>query len=427
MAERGVAAVVVRNTANHDARVLRCARTLRSLGYETVVLAVTSELESAERSLLQGVPVLRLTPRAPLAGLARRLRRGPGEPSRDRAAPVSPGNPGERSGPGPAARAYRLLRTLSYYRQAIAAIRRLRPSIVHCNDYNTMWIGVAARLLTGSAVVYDSHELWPDRNGRSEPRWWLLACEALFLRVADCSLATSPGHAAEIGRRHRVAPPRVIRNIAEQPPRNGSDAGRGASREQPGWDGHPTIAYAGAITAHRGLEQAIAALAQAPGVTLRTVGPGDERYLGLLSDLAARHGVEGRILLSPPVRPEHVVTELRHAAAGAALIQPACLSYTLSLPNKLFEYIAAGLPVLAADVPVIAEFVRSNGVGLVVGAGDTTAIARAMTEIAEPARNRELREAVREAASRLSWEREAEQLKLAYREAVGEAGAGAAR
>src|SRR5680860_1188095 len=136
-----------------------------------------------------------------------------------------------------------------------------------------MWIGVAARLLTGSAVVYDSHELWPDRNGRSEPRWWLLACEALFLRVADCSLATSPGHAAEIGRRHRVAPPRVIRNIAEQPPRNGSDAGRGASREQPGWDGHPTIAYAGAITAHRGLEQAIAALAQAPGVTLRTVGP----------------------------------------------------------------------------------------------------------------------------------------------------------
>jgi len=417
-----VAAVVVRNTASHDARVLRCARTLRSLGYETVVLAVTSERERARHSLLQGVPVLRVTPRTPLAGLAARLRRGRGEAGGDRA-PAGAGAPGGRAAPTPVARAYRLLRTLSYYRQAIAAIRRLQPRIVHCNDYNTMWIGVGARLLAGSAVVYDSHELWPDRNGRSEPRWWLLACEALFVRVADCSLATSPGHAAEIGRRHRVAPPRVIRNIAEQPPRNGTDAGWGDSREQPGWDGHLTIAYAGAVTTHRGLEQAIAALAQAPDLTLRTVGPGDERYVGVLRELAVRHGVEGRILLSPPVRPERVVTELRHAAAGAALIQPACLSYALSLPNKLFEYIAAGLPVLAADVPVIAEFVQSNGVGLVVGAGDTAAIARAMTEIVEPARNRELREAVGEAASRLSWEREAERLKLAYREAARRAGA----
>jgi glycosyltransferase involved in cell wall biosynthesis len=408
VAEAGIAAVLVRNTASHDARVLRCARTLRSLGYEAVVVAVTSEEEPQERSLAQGIPIVRLTPRAPLRGLRRAKWRG-GEEAKG-------GRPGgaARPAPGPLARAYRLLRTLSYYRRGIAAMRRLRPRVVHCNDYNTMWIGVGAKLLVGSAVIYDSHELWPDRNGRSEPRWWLLACEAILLRLADDVLATSPGHADAIARRHRVAPPRVVRNVVERPSANGSHAERAEATS----GGRRTIAYAGALTSHRGLEQAIAALAQAPAVELRAVGPGSPSYRQRLSTLAEEHGVLGRVRLSPAVPPERLVDEIAPAAAGAALIQPACLSYALSLPNKLFEYLAAGLPILASDVPTIREFVERHQVGLVVPHGDPAAIAAAMTEIVEPGRNGELRAAVREAAARFSWEREAEGLKQAYREAA---------
>jgi glycosyltransferase involved in cell wall biosynthesis len=422
MTDRPVAAVVVRNTASHDARVLRCARTLRALGYEAVVVAVTSDEETAPRAVAQGVPIVRLTPRAPLAGLARGLRRrgrrGAGRAARG----ATDGGARELGGggarPGPLARAYRLLRTLSWYRRGIAAMRRLQPQVVHCNDYNTMWIGVAAKLLAGSALVYDSHELWPDRNGRSEPRWWLLACEALFLRIADRNLATSPGHAAAIARRHRVAPPRVVRNIAERPAGNGGRPafdGERASRGQ-------TIAYVGAVTGSRGLEQAIAALPAAPGVTLRILGPGSEPYRELLAGLAERRGVSDRVRLAAPMPPQRVVEEIAPAAAGAALIQPSCLSYELSLPNKLFEYLAAGLPILASEVPVIREFVERNGVGLVVAPDDPAAIAAAMTAIVEPKRNAELRVAVREASARLSWEREAEGLAKTYREAVAAAG-----
>jgi glycosyltransferase involved in cell wall biosynthesis len=114
-----------------------------------------------------------------------------------------------------------------------------------------------------------------------------------------------------------------------------------------------------------------------------------------------------------------VVEEIAAAAAGIALIQPSCLSYALSLPNKLFEYLAAGLPILAADVPVIREFVERNGVGLVVPPTDPEAIAAAMLEIVEPERNRRLRAAVTKASGGLSWEHEAEHLKRAYREATG--------
>src|SRR5829696_3792078 len=74
MADASVAAVVVRNTASHDARVLRCARALQTLGYETLVLAVTSDEESETRAVAQGVPIVRLSPRAPLAEAVRGLR-----------------------------------------------------------------------------------------------------------------------------------------------------------------------------------------------------------------------------------------------------------------------------------------------------------------------------------------------------------------
>ncbi len=438
MSERPVAAVVVRNAASHDARVLRCARTLRSLGYEAVVLAVTTEEEPAERAVAQGIPIVRLTPRAPLAGAARALRRltrrltrhpshtpPPDVPLLDHLYGGSSSGTSHRPGasaraeaffrPGPLTRVYRLLRTLSYYRRGIGAVRGLHPEVVHCNDYNTMWIGVVAKLLTGCALIYDSHELWADRNGRTEPRWWLLACEALFLRVADRRLATSPGHAAAIARRHRVAAPLVIRNVAERP---ASLEGSGAAPPDGPPSAERTLVYVGAVTGSRGLEEAIEALPEAPGVALRILGPGGEPYRRSLAGLAARHGVEGRVRLERPVPPQEVVAEIAGAWAGLALIQPSCLSYALSLPNKLFEYVAAGLPILAADVPTIREFVERNGVGLVVPPADRGAIARAMLEIVEPAQNRDLRRAVLATSARLTWEGEAEQLKQVYREAA---------
>jgi glycosyltransferase involved in cell wall biosynthesis len=179
-----------------------------------------------------------------------------------------------------------------------------------------------------------------------------------------------------------------------------------------------TLVYAGAVTSGRGLEQAIAALPRAPGVALRVLGPGSEPYRARLAELAAERGVADRVKLAPPVAPAEVVGELAGAAAGLALIQPSCLSYELCLPNKLFEYLAAGLPALAADLPAIRAFVAANGTGLVVPPADTDAIARAMLEIVEPERNRELRAAVATASAEHSWEREAEVLSDLYRGAV---------
>jgi glycosyltransferase involved in cell wall biosynthesis len=304
-------------------------------------------------------------------------------------------------------RLHRLLRTLDYYRRAIGLIAAWRPSVVHCNDYNTMWVGAAARLL-GSSVIYDSHELWPDRNQRTEPRWWLLLCEAVFVRIAHRVIATSPGHAAVIARRYRVPVPQVIRNIPERVGQRQADPPR-----EPGM-----IVYAGAVTTNRGLEQAIRSLPYVrPRIRLRAIGPGRTEYRARLLALARELGVEARVEFAAPVPADRVIGAIAAAEVGLALIQPSCLSYALSLPNKVFEYVAAGLPILAADLPVLGPFVEEHGLGLLALPDDPQDLACKLEKLVQSETNSSYRMAVQHARRELDWERESGALVAAYRQA----------
>jgi glycosyltransferase involved in cell wall biosynthesis len=409
--------VLVRGTAAHDARLLREARVLESMGEEVVVLGVTSTEETAPAAEVGDVTVVRLSPRSPFE-LLRRFRGRRAQAARAAASDEGVGSPARSpvalADPGPLAsaalRAHRLLRTIDFYRRAIGAIRAWRPRMVHCNDYNTMWVGVAARLL-GAKVIYDAHELWPDRNQRQEPRWWLVACEALFVRAANRMLATSPGHAAVIARRYRVREPTVIRNIPRRPEPRDDFAGELDER---------LAIYVGAVTTNRGLEQCISALQRADQVRLRIVGPGRAEYRSELTDLAQRLDVAERVEIADPLAPDQVVEAAARAGSGVALIQPSCLSYAECLPNKLFEYVVAGLPVLASDLPVLGGFVREHGIGPVVRPDRIDEIAEQLQALADPAVNARYREAVLRAREQLDPGRESRLLQSVYEDALAD-------
>jgi glycosyltransferase involved in cell wall biosynthesis len=413
----GKALILVRNAGTHDSRVLREADTLESLGYRPEVIAVVSDHHPEPEATVEGRRIRRLSPGSPFSWLRSRLRRGRAVGQATGAGDAAVAEVSVADGGGPVrsllVRIHRWLRTLDYYRRAIAVLRAERPALVHCNDYNTMWVGVAARLLGGgTAVVYDAHELWPDRNLRSEPRWWLLACEALFVRCAHRTITASPGYADVIARRYRVARPQVIRNIpdlAQVPP----------PAEAP--QGEATFVYVGAVTRNRGIEVSIEALAQVPGARLRLLGPSRADYRTELERLAARQGVADRVEFAGAVPPGRVIESMREATAGLSLIQPACLSYELSLPNKIFEYALAGLPVLVSDLPVMGVFVDEHRLGLRARPDDPSDVAAKLAELMRPDRNRELRAAVAEAAAELRWDRESSLLGATYTEALAAA------
>jgi glycogen(starch) synthase len=176
----------------------------------------------------------------------------------------------------------------------------------------------------------------------------------------------------------------------------------------------PLVIYVGGLMPGRGLEQTIDALALAPGMRLRAIGPGSERYRAALMARARNAGVEDRLELEPAVPPTSVAAALKDATAGLCLIQPVCRSYELTLPNKLFEYAAAGVPVLASDLPVIAAVVRAQGLGEVVSPDDPEAIATALRQLSEPRRWSEAARRTREFATANEWNRESRTLAGAY-------------
>jgi glycosyltransferase involved in cell wall biosynthesis len=375
-----LALLLVRNSVSHDGRVLRAARTAAAaLGGEALVVGVAGGSGRAGETVIDGVRVRRLS----IPGVGRSRRAGTATPASAAPPADDGGRPTDErhsaheldlSPLGPRAHArlparVRLRRTAVggwFALRAVLIALRLRPELVHANDWNTMWGGTFIKLVCRSRLVYDSHELWADRNGRWENRAWLLAAEAMFVRIADQVITTSPGHAEAMARRYRTPRPLVVRNIPDWAPRSAG------TPRQP-----PTIVYVGGLMPGRGLEQMVDALPRLPDVTLRAIGPGSARYRSQLERRARAAGVESRVQLCAPVLPPAIPEVLQGASIGLCLIQPVCRSYELSLPNKLLEYAAAEVPVLASDLPIIAKLVRDYGLGAVVPPDDSSAIAAA--------------------------------------------------
>lgn len=391
------ALVLVRNDVNHDARVLRTARVLRDMGYDVLVAGVVSQEERRTDVEVDEIRVIRLV--GPLQ-LARRLLRRPSPVEADHL-PAS-GSSGRTAMTNGEHRLRRLLVTVAFNLQGAALAWRIAPELVHANDYDTMWIGIAAKL-RGSRLVYDAHELWPDQDGDSGWRPWLIACEWLFVRIADATTTVSPGCAETIAARYQVGLPVVVRNLPEP-----------LFRVEPRRSDGPRAVYVGVVAPHRGLEEAIAALAAVPALRLRLVGADSNGFAEQLRKHAETIGVADRVEVWPAVPPSRVAEVIADSDLGLVLIQPTSLSHRMSLPNKLFEYTAAGIPVLASELPVMGPLVREEGIGEVVPPADVDAIAAAMRRLIDPVRNAAVRDRVRAFGERVNWQHERRVLEKVY-------------
>ena len=88
-----------------------------------------------------------------------------------------------------------------------------------------------------------------------------------------------------------------------------------------------------------------------------------------------------RIKFIKAVLPFEVVNVCKLAEAGIAPIKNMCKSYYLSLPNKIFEYIQAGMPVLASDFPEMKRIIDEYNIGLTFDIDDTTNISKVINEL----------------------------------------------
>ena len=85
-----------------------------------------------------------------------------------------------------------------------------------------------------------------------------------------------------------------------------------------------------------------------------------------------------KVQFTDPVPPNQLLSVTASADIGLTFLEDCCLNHKYALPNKLFEYLAAGVPVIASDLPEIAQVIHQFDVGCVVPSGDVQALGTAL-------------------------------------------------
>jgi glycosyltransferase involved in cell wall biosynthesis len=300
------------------------------------------------------------------------------------------------------------LATLGWSRAVLAAFSGEAVACVNCHSLPVLPLCARLARRTGAKLVYDAHELETETNGqRGLRRLGSKLVERALIGRADAVIVVGEAIADWYAREYRMPRPTVVLNCPDA-----AQVARGdVLRERLGLPAATRIFLCqGMLSPGRGIELLCAAwgLLPAPRPALVFMGDGP---LAAHVDAAARGNPDIRRI--PAVPPAEVLRHTGSADVGLCLVQATCLSYSLSMPNKLFEYLHAGLPVVVADLPELGRLVREAGLGRVVP--DTTAQALAGTVAAmNEADLAAFAPAVRAAVAKYNWAAQADLLAALY-------------
>jgi len=365
--------MISRSRYEGDARVRREARALSEAGHEVTFLGLASTISSDGRVQLVGV----------------------GE--------ATPSKGGRAQTHGPAYGAarwlllpeYRLIAQRRFEEAVLDAATGLssRPDVIHAHDFPALAPAVDLAERYGSFLIYDSHEIWAERprRGRPEPirRRLKRRREAELAGRADAVIMVSEHGAEFLQSSLGLDRVHVVRNTFPMitdadPPAEPNGA-----------------VYAGRIAPLRDLDTVFSAeVWREPGMTLHMMGEIDEVEI---PDWVAIH---------PSGTMEEVNALLLRVGIGLVTMTNRYVNHRVALPNKLFQSVAAGVPVVATDVPQTAEVVREHDLGELYQPGDPATLDKAVRRVAD--RYQELLANVAAARAAFDWIVDARKLTTIY-------------
>lgn len=357
--------VLVSNDLTHDQRVLKTCETLEDLGFEPCLLG--RELPHSDP------PPPRFSPtRLRLSFLA-----------------------------GP------LFYLSLQFRFLLFLLRRAQGSAgIWANDLDTLLPAWLAAKVFGLPLMYDSHEFFTEAaglTGHPLKRWvWLVLERALFPRLKAVTVVNDSIAEAYAERypQGRVGRPLVVRNM---PRRSKALTGQPSRKvfEEAGLQLGPGplgILQGAFLDEDRGVREAVSFLAERPNCQLVIVGAGPEWVWA--QDQIQHFSSQLHLL---PKQPYDKLRQMTRAADwGFSLDRPDHGNYLMSLPNKLFDYIHAGIPVVASPMPEVAKIVESHGIGKLIEDFSPASIAVAVDRVLE-GDGQDARVRAQVAADQLHW------------------------
>jgi len=261
------------------------------------------------------------------------------------------------------------------------AASRERAAIYNPRDIYPLMVSWLAAKRRGAQLVYDSDELNLDRNWPwTDKRWWRVlgsAYEGFFIRRAAAVITTDHGRADILEERYSIPRPTVVMNVPDLVEDLEPDA---EFRAEALGDERYLLLYTGGLVPNRGLLELVDAIELLPGCALAYVGRG--HIAEQIESHIAERGLEHRAHVFEAVPFDTLMRYTAAADIGLVPIVGACLSYVYAAPNKLFEYMMAGLPVVASDLPDMAAIVSEERVGALIGdPTDPVSTAEAVREL----------------------------------------------
>ena len=295
--------------------------------------------------------------------------------------------------------------------------------------WHGMWAGSLPALerqrgRLGGRTVYDSRDVYMRSRGFERMGPWkapFAALERHWATSADAVLTVNDAYADLLAEQFHIERPPVVRNTPNRytrpdpPPdliRRALDLGPETR----------VVLYQGGLLTERGIEQGMDAILDVPDAVLAVMGMGSSRDALRERGSAARYRDKVRFL--DPVTPDELLDWTASSDVMLMAIQPTSVNHRYTTPQKLWEALAAGVPVVASDLPGMADVVNEIGAGALVDPTDPADIARGIRAVldAPPDERAAMRERTwRGGQERYNWESQVDTLFALYRRLLGDA------
>jgi len=285
-----------------------------------------------------------------------------------------------------------------------------RPDVVHAHDVNVLPTAWLAAKFSGARLVYDAHEISSGREGYRKIGRIVACIEKWIMPRAAGTITTTDARAKFFARAYKVKRPLVLQNRPRLVSVQGDDRLRSTlGLSEP----YPIVIYQGGQQPGRGLERLVRCALDVPHAYFVFVGGGSLH--DDLKQLAEDLGLQARVFFIPTVPLAELPYFTASADIGVQPIENTCLNHFTTDSNKLFEYVVAGLPVVASDLPEIGKVVKQHDLGLLVKPGDTGALSEALNTLVErPDLRASYSENALRAANTLNWEEQEQGLLELY-------------
>jgi len=285
-----------------------------------------------------------------------------------------------------------------------------RADILVANDLDTLLPNFLISKVKNNKLVYDSHEYFsevPELHGRKFKQGLWRRLEHFILPKIKNSYTVNQS-IADLYKENYGIEMKVVRNFP-----NLITSHHERPLITPVASGGAVILYQGSLNIDRGLEEAIEAMQYINDATLAIIGSGDisEKLKILVNNLGLNH----RVIFYGRIPMEQLRQYTSKADIGISLEKDTNLNYRFSLPNKIFDYIHAGVPVLASPLPEIKNIFSKYDIGELIENHDPKHIAEKITGMLTNKQNMlRWKGNTKKAAQELCWENEEKVLTQIY-------------